>query len=216
MYANADPVNNIDPSGYIANLSSFGSALSGFASLGAASTSLGGYIYKRLAVKMLSTGIGTLSGTVIYTILKNLSQNDASLVSERARTHARVERKARGRNVVFHYTTRLKALLISASGLIFATDYRGPTADGFPRPYGAYASSIPPWSSNFTMREFAINHFASPYRAERGLLGWFVAVDRKDFFPVYGPNFEWVRPALRGQLAVPVDVITIGPSLLLP
>ena len=121
-----------------------------------------------------------------------------------------------GRGLLFHYTTRFGALAITACSCINTTIFKGPTANGIPRPRGAYAASIPLWSDSITRSEFSQIHFNST-TARVGRLGWFVAVDSRDFFPVTQTPFEFVKPTRHPlQPTVSVTVITIGPNLMLP
>jgi len=96
---------------------------------------------------VMSTLIGALGGVVVHNTATGIWRD--AIEDARARTKEKVETKARGRGILFHYTDRIAAQLIAASSCIFASKpYSHP--DGVYRRAGAYATPLPPWQANWT------------------------------------------------------------------
>lgn len=129
----------------------------------------------------------------------------------KAKTKARVESRARGRKLLFHYTDRAGVIGISACQCLRATNFKGKTVDGLPRPIGAYATSIAPWTPGMTQQDISRKFYGGSDNRV-GRLGWFTAIDRSDFFP-YGQPGEYVKSVVTPlQATVPVSLITVGPN----
>ena len=213
VYANVDPVNMVDPSGYFAGgLGGFGATSNTLGILAnTAIAGVGAFALKSIATSFVESGNGgSLIGTSLERLL-NRKTLGPSLATARARAQAKVQSRAKGRRVLFHYTTRLGAIGISACRCIRTTIFKGRTIDGLPRPRGAYATDLAPWNVSLTQTIISQRFFGGSTNRV-GRLGWYVAVDAASFFPYGVPN-EYVKPvAFPLQPVVPVDIITTGPS----
>ena len=210
VYGNSDPVNWIDPTGNF-GLASFsvGNNIRGILSTISVPT------YSSAIGKVAAGLIGAgLAGSLINNPLLQY-MNAPTLVRNlerfRARVESKVTRRARGRRVLFHYTTRAGAIAITACQCLRATVFRGATTDGLPRPRGGYATSIPPWSATATQTTIAQTYYGGT-TSRVGRLGWYVAIDGSDFFP-YGAPGEYVKSVSHPlQPLVSIRTITIGPN----
>jgi len=210
VYGNADPVRYTDPSG------NMGVGISGQMAtlriMGSFSSMVVGSSLSRVGAGLVGAGLGFaiaddnplaqfFSAKVIY---KDLAQ-------ARARSEARVKARAKGRRLLYHYTDRAGSIGISACQCMLPTSFKGATVDGLPRPTGAYATSIPPWSASATQSTISKSFYGGT-DARVGRLGWFIAIDGSDFFP-YGQPAEYVKSVkFPMQPVVPINIITVGPN----
>jgi RHS repeat-associated protein len=213
IYGNADPVRYTDPTG------NFGVGISGqmatlriMGSLSSMVTATAGSSLSRVGAGLVGAGLGFaiaddnplaqfFSAKVIY----------KDLAHARARSEARVKARAKGRRLLYHYTDRAGSIGISACQCMLPTSFKGATVDGLPRPTGAYATSIPPWSASATQSTISKSFYGGT-DARVGRLGWFIAIDGSDFFP-YGQPGEYVKSVkFPMQPVVPINIITVGPN----
>ncbi|MDP5148602.1 hypothetical protein [Rheinheimera baltica] len=167
-------------------------------------------LMKGTTATLIAAGAG-IEGAQIYNRYFTYKMIGAELAGARAQVESRVKRKAKGKSVVFHYTTRAGAIGISACQCVKTTSFRGKTVDGLSRPNGAYATSIPPWATGMTQSTIS-QAFYGGTNSRVGKLGWFVAIDAGPFIP-YGQPGEFFKPATPYfNPFVSVDVITIGPN----
>ncbi len=213
LYANADPVNGTDPSGYM-TLGGLMTGISGFARLSTASVGSSRLIGK-VVTGLIGAGLGyVLSQQTKEFIARNAPAMNRMLEEKRAREEARVESRSRGRLPLFHYTDRLSAALIGASGVGFVTpSFRGLGTNGNTRPAGFYATDIAPWEVNMTQSDLSALFYGGNRNKN---VSWFVAIDGALFSPVYGASREYVYQGSTSIGLVNLDVITVGPNLMLP
>jgi RHS repeat-associated protein len=206
LYGAADPLNMIDPSG-----------LEGVMSL-----SIGSGIRQTISATALVNAVAA-TGTVLLTLvaadfvvsaIASSQVAQAALEQERVKVKAKVEEAVRANPspVLFHYTHKVAALQIAASGFIIATPaFR---MGGFTFPPGAYATELPPFLATMSQRDLS----ALFYGGNEGRdVAWFVMIQAPDFIRLsYAPvPNQWYRPA--PPLApVPVEVLLVGPNLMLP
>lgn len=212
LYANADPVNKLDPTGhYTATMEELG-----------ATTSLQGSILgiavPRFVATVAQIGVKLLvAGVIDYTAIRVTAAIQANIAAqkaleqERVKTKTKVKEAARNTFVLFHYTGPGGALGIAGSGVMFVTDLV--EINGYYFPHGAYATEIPPWDPSYTQRSLAMLF----YGTENKDVSWFVALDGKGFIwlPYALYPHQWVKPG-EPDGRVPVTVIMIGPNLMLP
>ena len=210
---NGDPVNVVDPSGLFATTISLGigNTISGI--LANARISVNLHFVAKASVGLLTAG---LAGSSTHNILHNIAKYPAAkkqLELERTKTKARVVRKSKGRKILYHYTNRAAALAISAFGEMYTTPpYKGALGTSTPKPAGIYTSDIPPWNTQYTQKQLSALFYGGNQNKN---VSWFVAIDGISFQPVYATPGEWYQPGLYPG-SVSVDVITIGPNLMLP
>jgi RHS repeat-associated protein len=212
LYANADPVNKLDPTGhYTATMNELG-----------ATTSLQGSILgiavPRFVATIAQIGVKLLvAGVIDYTAIRVTAAIQANIAAqkaleqERTRTKTKVKEAAKNTFVLFHYTGPGGALGIAGSGVMFVTPLL--EENGYIFPYGAYASEIPPWDPSYTQRSLATLFYGTPDKD----VSWFVALDGKGFIwlPYALYPHQWVKPG-EPDGVVPVTPIMIGPNLMLP
>src|SRR5690606_22519819 len=143
IYANVDPVNGTDPSGYF----TLGGVMSGVnisSGLSTASTAAGFSALSRVIATLVVAGAGlSLSDDIKEFIARNAPAMNRLLEDKRAREKARVETRSRARRPLFHYTDRMSGALIGATGTGFVTPtFRGLGTNGNTRPAGFYATDI--------------------------------------------------------------------------
>jgi RHS repeat-associated protein len=211
LYAHANPVMNLDPSGNASLVASFAIAPTLAGSLGARSMDYARVRAHLLALaKPLVIGLGTsaIAGTAILAMLKS----DARAL-ERARAEVRddIKRKSGGNQVLYHYTDKISALAIFASKTIFATPLR--RVFGMTFPAGAYATNLPPFGDSHSQSDLQ-DLFMGGDRSKD--FSWFVAIDQNDFIPAPQGAFQFWRPAPFGGFPVPVIPYLAAPSLLDP
>ncbi|WP_347485268.1 RHS repeat-associated core domain-containing protein [Vandammella animalimorsus] len=203
LYANADPVNFIDPSGYMTMVAGVG-----MGNFSVASISIANYSF--VAAKIL-VPIVMVAGMDAVINTGFLSQ---ALPKERNKLKNKINNKALAlgvalSQVLFHYTDDLIAVksIVADSALIATSDFIH--SDGKLRPEGAYATKLPPYSSTMTRDQLARILFDN----RRGWsVGFFVAfAQTPDWVPLIGA--EWYRPAPAGEL-VPILPIMYGPNLM--
>jgi RHS repeat-associated protein len=204
LYANADPVNRIDPTGRFA----LAAELEGM-SLNTTLTAIAlpkvlpvlAWVGVRLLIAG-ALGVGAVAGHILIS-------NEAArreLARERVKTQEKVEEEARRFNGIplFHYTDAAAVAGIVACSCLFASS---PFESAVRlRPSGAYATPIPPWHPTMTQQELQSLILARS-------VSHFVAVDSKNFVPIY-PH-EWVALAAPGG-TVGVKIIFFGVNLMLP
>ncbi|MBL4827248.1 MAG: hypothetical protein JKY66_05980 [Spongiibacteraceae bacterium] len=214
LYANVDPVNGIDPSGYF-TLSGFSAGYSGFGALSTIALPTYSAAIGQVATGLIGAGLGYgLSESLKEFIARNAPAMSQMLEEKRVRTEARVEQRANGRPLLYHYTSRVAALLIGATGKGFVTpSFRGLGTNGNTRPAGFYASDITPWEINMTQADLSALFYGGNRHKN---VSWFVAIDASSFTPAHGASREYLQHGSTGIGFVNVETITIGPNLMLP
>lgn len=215
VYGNADPVNYVDPTGNF-GLGSFGASFNiQFSLASSASSTIGTSAVGKVLAGLVGAGIGIGVGAGFDELIsRNAPAINRALEEKRVREKARVERRARSGLVLYHYTDRISAIEIGSTGTGFVTpSFRGLGTGGNTRPAGFYATDIAPWESSYRQSELS----ALFYGGNRGRdVSWFVAVDGSTFSRVHGAPREYVHFGSVGSGPVQLDVITIGPNLMLP
>jgi len=214
LYANADPINKLDPSGHEALAADLGATmgLQGILTGIAIPRFVG--IIAQIGVKLLIAGAIDYTAIRITTAIQANIAAQKALEQERVRTRERVKEDAKSKKAlpIFHYTNRGAAIAISGMGLMIATPKF--VFAGFPFTSGAYASNIPPWDPEYTQRSLSALFYGG---YEGRDVSWFVAVDGTEFIPLINAPVpgQWVKPGAPGS-SVPVTVLTMGPNLMLP
>ncbi|MEW8100448.1 MAG: RHS repeat-associated core domain-containing protein [Candidatus Thiodiazotropha endolucinida] len=206
LYANADPVNGTDPSGYM-TLSGLMTGVGGFFRLSTIALPAYSGVMGKVAIGFVGAGLGYgLSENVKEFIARNAPVMHRLLEGKRAKQRARIEKKSRGRRVLYNYGSRARVLTISAFGV-------GSSSPGYGRgrPPGFYGTSIAPWSVQYTQEELSALFYGGNRHRD---VSWFVAFDGQSFIKYPGNSHEYYRPSLTGE--VDLDVITIGRNLMLP
>jgi RHS repeat-associated protein len=214
LYAHADPVNKLDPSGQYATTVDLTAGMALRNAL--TSIAIPSYVsvIAQIGVRLLAAGALTYTAVQVTTAIQANIAAQKALEQERVKTRERVRERARRRNVIpiFHYTHYAAAVSIAGTGYIFSTPKF--VIGGFIFPAGAYATHIPPWDAQYTQRSLS----ALFYGGNEGRdVSWFVAVDGTEFTPLpYVPYpHQWVKFWPAGG-SVPVKVLTHGPNLMLP
>ena len=212
LYADADPVNRVDPSGYMGTLveTNMGIDLSAI---------LGNIRLASYASTLTKMGSGLLLAVGTAAI-----PSSSILNNEASRERARIEQEklvlaaaaTEASRILFHYTDMVAAREIFACQCIYATPtYYGhiSSGDGYIRPSGAYATPLPPWNPVMTQRDLA----SLIYRNPRGRDVSFAVVIRNagDWQPTFGSAVEWVKRAPPG-MEVPVQAVLVTPNLMTP
>lgn len=206
LYANVDPVNGTDPSGYL-TIASFSPGINFVARSGAAGTSVGFIAFSRALAGLVGAGIGVgLSDQYQDFIARNALAMHRILEEKRAREQARIETRSRGRRILYHYSSRFAALSIGMFGVAESSP-----GYGRGRPAGFYATDITPWSIQYTQEDLSALFYGGNRHRD---VSWFIAVDGTSFIPFGGNLYEYYSPSVTGE--VDLDVITIGPNLMLP
>ncbi len=213
LYANADPINKLDPSGhYTLTMQQAGISLHGALTSIAIPSSVG--IIAQVGVVLLAAGVLTYTAVQVTTAIQANVAAQKALEQERVKTRERVKARARRRNIIpiFHYTDREGAIGISGTGVMIASPRFD--ARGFRFTSGAYATDIPPWDTGYTQRSLSALFYGGNENED---VNWFVALDSIDFIPLINSPYphQWVKPGAFGTL-VPVTVVTMGPNLMLP
>ncbi|MFZ6682213.1 RHS repeat-associated core domain-containing protein [Undibacterium sp. Tian12W] len=204
LYASADPVNRIDPSGYADNPASLSmtGAINGILS-SISLPNIGGFVARNFAVPLiLAMGAYAITQSPIMSSESTQKQaRDAlrDLVISRARTS----------KLLFHYTDLPAAREIVADQCIFASwGYNHP--DGKYRPAGAYATPLAPWEGGaWTQKDLRSVLYAKPTEQN---VSAFVAIELlAPWRPVTG--VEWVNRGFPGT-CVPVRAVFAGENIM--
>jgi RHS repeat-associated protein len=204
LYANADPIGNSDPSGRVAtNTSEFGIAYDA-----GATVSLGGVVATTTRVMvglLLAVGTAVIGGSNAQVASSSDLDRARNKLKNKVLAAAAVASLSQ---IIFHYTDRISAQAILYEQTIHASsEFTHP--DGLLRPAGAYATWIPPWSPNYTLRSLGRELFAYPGARD---LSWFVAIVKDGAWRQINA-VEYVKPGIG---AVPVAAVFAGPGLILP
>lgn len=211
LYANADPINRLDPSGHEATTLELQGAMG-------LQGSIIGIAFQRFASFIAEYGVKLLvAGALDYTAIRVTTAIQANIAAqkaleqERVKTKTKVKEAAKNTFVLFHYTGPAGALGIAGGGFMFVTPLV--EINDYIFPHGAYATEIPPWDPGYTQRSLSTMFYGTPDRD----VSWFVALDGKGFvfLPYAAYPHQWVKPGEPGT-TVPVTVIMIGPNLMLP
>ena len=205
LYANADPVNGTDPSGFttMMSISAGGSGFGILSTMALPSYSAIG----KVAAGLVGAGLGYgVSEELKDFIARNAPAMHRILEQKRVREEERVEHRSRGRRVLYHYSSRFAVLSIGMFGVADSSP-----GYGSGRPAGFYATDIAPWEIQYTQEELSALFYGGNRHRD---VSWFLAVDGSSFLPHGGSLYEYYSPSNTGE--VNLDVITIGPNLMLP
>jgi RHS repeat-associated protein len=213
LYAGSNPVGYIDPSGYFFTSGGLGeqAVVQGMNRIltSAATASFSRAIH-HVAAGLVVAGLGAgVSQELKEFIRENAPVMNEILEQKRIREKERVARRARGRPILYHYTDRGAALAIGASGRGFVTP-KFVGKDKVNKPAGFYATDIVPWDITMTQSDLSALFYGGNRKRN---VSWFVAIDGSLFDKVWGTTNEFVQ---QGSGIVQLEVITIGPNLMLP
>jgi RHS repeat-associated protein len=210
LYAQADPINQLDASGF-ASTAEF--------SLGA------NRLIAQTEVALFALSWAILCQINAVSSVLERGGADAVVGCQAIRTRDRERDKDRviprvipkpretgDEEVLYHYTSQTAAVGIQQSQFIIATStYRGRT---YTFPSGAYASDIEPTDTQFTQRQLSALFYGGNENKD---VSWYVKIKKNDFIPIRYPGIEhfFYRPARAGDY-VPVDVEEIGLNLMSP
>ena len=215
LYVNADPVNNIDPSGMQLLDLAFGSAAYGYAFAQAAISAVA--ILGRIALILLLAGALTYTAVQVGHYIQASQAARQELANARTRVQERVEEESKKckSGPLFHYTDAVSAKLIASTSMMMASAKY--IAAGFAFLPGVYATGVPPWTPD--VRQSALRDLFYGAKAGTQDVSWYVAICGDGFFPIIGApapyGSQYYRPAPVGAL-VPVEVLSVGPNLMLP
>jgi hypothetical protein len=214
LYAQANPVNRVDPSGHLSSGESI--SVSGIQGLLARQIlptviRIPGHIAARGTVgyAWIIGGIGA----AVQTGYQHFSETMREEARLRVRARVEEQQQRSGERILYHYTESWsKAVSIASSGLIKASEAY--TSGNFTFPPGAYGTDIPPWSMDYTQSDLSALFYGG---VRTHPMPFFVAFEGPDFFELqYSPfPHQFVRPADEGDY-VPVKVVTHGPNLMRP
>jgi RHS repeat-associated protein len=216
LYAIADPVNMIDPSGLQHTASGAMAGVSMASVL--SSIAIPSFTGILASVKVQLFVAGVLSVAVAHEIATNpaalrLLEEQWEILKQQIEIWVAAMGAAACGVPVFHYTDQASAILILATQTMIASPkYAGPV---FTYPAGVYASTIPPVGP-MTQSQLSAWFYGGNQNRD---VGWFVGLcsNLNGFSPVFSPTHPdfWYRPAPAG-FPVPVVTFTIGPNLMLP
>jgi len=215
LYAHADPINRLDPSGHYTLTMELGDISLRDTLAAIAVVSYVAFI-AYLGVKLLTAGVltPTDTGVRVGTAIKANVAASKALERERAETRVQVETEAQTRKVkpLFHYTSAEEAASIAVMEMMTATSSKKFGGKKFGP--GAYATDVPPWSPEYTQRQLSALFYGG---SEHEDVTYFVALDGTDFkrlnYPDYPNQYVKFWP---GGLSVPVTVLMVGRNLMLP
>ena len=153
-------------------------------------------------------GTAAIAGTGIYLYLKT---SEDALKETRDRIKDEIDKKRRGASVVFHYTDKVSAIGILATGFMATSPpFRGSFVT---YPQGAYASTIPPYSSSITQSQLSAHFYGGNVSKDVSMA---VIIDSYGFLPVFGgpPDFRYKLGPLGGL--TDVRVYGVIPNLMDP
>lgn len=162
-------------------------------------------------MRIFALVMGTLLAT--SSVLLPTGEFEAAKNVARSKLKARIEQdaKARGKRILYHYTSFANAQQISQEQEIISTWAFDLPPYTFPA--GAYATDIEPWSTQYTQRQLS----ALFYGGNEGRpVDAFVAFVGDDFFKLEytaHPN-QFVRVTKAGGVRVPIQVVTFGTNLM--
>jgi RHS repeat-associated protein len=201
IYTNNSPVNGADPSGHF-----FDDLV---VDVGVRQTVAGISIplFQRILVLAAAALLATGS------VLLPTGELEAAKNEARIKLKASIEQdgKASGKRILYHYTSFANAEKISSEGVIMSS---WPfTSPPYTFPAGAYATDIPPWSTQYTQSQLSALFYGGN---EGRSVDAFVAFVGDDFFELQYkpyPN-QFVRVTSAGDMPVSIDVITFGTNLM--
>jgi hypothetical protein len=216
LYCQANPVNMTDPSGYDGDLATLEVVsteeveMEGSANL---ITSIAFQEAERSIVYKIGayTIVGALvTANVVAPAAFVASEINVSLQRTKLKTKIQNEEEQTGGNILFHYTDAISGSQIASYQRILASPPY--TVGNFTFPQGAYATDIPPWSTEYTQGELSGLFYGGVQHHD---VSAFVAIKQNDFFPVQSSAFphQWCRPAAADSM-VPVSVVAYGPNLM--
>ncbi len=208
LYASSDPVNSTDPSGLF-TLTQLNTTIA------ISSTLL------LISQPSFQHQLSTIASTLIRAMGSRAVQAESPIFTENALKKSREKLEAdvtalaarKGkRNVLFHYTSEVAVTLIFADQCITASaGYNHP--DGIYRRSGAYATPLPPWFPNGTIKDLRALLYAKG--GSRDLSAFVAIAGDNGWGPATGgnkPSLEYVKPGYPGS-CVPVDAFIIGPNM---
>ena len=210
LYANADPANGTDPSGYMTMTEiSMVNRISPMA-LANSTRAVG-----NVGVGLIVAGLGYgLNEDLKEFITHNSPSLSLMLENKRANLQSAIARSENTGPTLYHYTGRVSALSIFGSGTAFVTpSFRGLGTNGNTRPSGFYATDIAPWEVNYTQTELSALFYGGNRNKD---VSWFVALDGTLFSPVNGASREYVSYGSQIIGEVSIDPVSVGPNLMLP
>jgi len=163
----------------------------------------------KVGAGLLGAGLGYgISQELKDFIADNAPKMNMLLEEKRIIEEARVKHRARDRKgkVLYHYSDRGAVLSIGMYGV-------GNTSSGYKRgrPQAFYATKITPWSTEYTQEELSALFYGGDISQD---VSWFAAIDGTSFIQYKPGHYEYFNPSNTGE--VDLDVITIGPNLMLP
>ncbi|WP_236822544.1 RHS repeat-associated core domain-containing protein [Andreprevotia sp. IGB-42] len=205
LYANADPANSVDPSGYSTTLNGEMTAVGMFSSLVSSAIPVFTSVTNVTAGRLLAVfGASVLVGD-------NAIFNQSALDKARDQLQKDVMAKAAAliaaNKVIYHYTNAESAMSIFTERCIMASRAYYGHPDGANRPSGAYATHFPPWFPRGTVADLRAFLYAKRSKAD---VSSFVAIFKDPAWQDLGS--EVYKRGSPGE-CINVDPIMIGPNL---
>lgn len=207
LYANIDPANATDPSGYFAGTFSVSNVMAVLSTISVPTyvTAIGS-----VGAGLVGAGFGLASDKEGEFIGINSPAVNRALDKKRETVQEEIEKSSSG-NILYHYTNRVAASLIYATKTGFVTEpFRGLGTNGNTRPAGFYATDIAPWEVEYTQAELSALFYGGNRNKD---VSHFVAVDGSYFDTVYGAPREYVLYGPSGGDVV-VDPLAFGANLM--
>ncbi|MDD2764572.1 MAG: Ig-like domain-containing protein [Opitutaceae bacterium] len=206
LYANADGVNNSDPSGNFTSMAELNFTAADV-----------GLLATRIAVPAVRVAISPLAKVAIGVGFSSATAGVLTWVYhstevEREREKVKTELKEKSKGpILFYYGSKEKIARYVAVSAIrasarFPRDRKGPLT--FPE--GAYATDIPPFDVLYTQSQLSSEFYNGD---ESHDLSWFIAFAKNDFARYY--KHQFIRHAPAGTW-VPIEIVLFGPNLMSP
>ena len=215
LYASGNPLTYVDPSGHftIARITQ-AITITGILATSYYAINIGRHSINTGLFDIFTSGeIGIFTTATVSIYIAQALEANPNLAKEldlaRVKEKARVNRRRKNKKVLYHYTDRASAMMISFTGKLKVTP-KHPSSNS---PRGAYASDIKPWDTSYTQRELSKLFYGGNMNRN---MSWYVAVDSAPFVPVHNAPRAYYIGAPESIEYVPVDVITIGKNLMLP
>lgn len=211
LYAHADPANRVDPTGLLAGAVAVGGARLAGATIGLAILR---QVLLTLARQFLLAGLAALITFGSVALAQALAR-DPAVIRARDRLKEkldRIKKRKRIKDLLYHYTGKIAALIIVSTGFINASPPK--RFGGFTFPSGAYGTDIPPFNPIMTQRQLSALFYGGSTLRD---VSWFVAFEKLDFIPLLYSGFpgQFYRPAPPG-FPVPIRRFFAGPTLMAP